>query len=256
MHPMHDLPDAGGTTTTTATAGLAGPATPRWLEQLWTWGPTLLPGLIGLLFLASYRPFGDGLDLAVLCAVTVLAIGFRFRNPAGAWAVSLAVVPLTMLATSADVSLFLVVALAPTLPLAALATAWPVDRSLLAAAATAEQIAFFYAQGRKLIDRGAELVSDDYTILSREGAQLIARAPDGIRGEIEVRGIGIVSMPQRESAPVALIVRIEVAPDRLPDAPGTRRIAGIDIEEIALPALEPSATIKVELALRRVGMAA
>lgn len=108
----------------------------------------------------------------------------------------------------------------------------------------------------RLIDRGAELVSDDYTILSRESEQLIARAPDGIRGKFEVRGIGIVSMPQRESAPVALIVRIEVAPDRLPDAPGTRRIAGIDIEEIALPALEPSATIKVELALRRVGMAA
>lgn len=132
---MHDVPDSGGTTT--ATAGLAGPATPRWLEQLWTWGPTLLPGLIGLLFLFSYRPFGDGLDLAMLCGITVLAIGFRFRNPAGAWAVSLAVVPLTMLATRADVSLFLVVALAPTLPLAALTTAWPVERSLLAAAATA-----------------------------------------------------------------------------------------------------------------------
>lgn len=127
--------DVGGATT--ATAGLAGPATPRWLERLWTWGPTLVPSLIGLLFLASYRPFADGLDLAVLCAVTVLAIGFRFRNPAGAWAVSLAVVPLTMLATAADVSLFLVVAMAPTLPLAALATAWPVDRSLLAAATTA-----------------------------------------------------------------------------------------------------------------------
>lgn len=132
---MHDVPDSGGTTT--ATAGLAGPATPRWLEQLWTWGPTLLPGLVGLLFLVSYRPFGDGLDLAMLCGITVLAIGFRFRNPPGAWAVSLAVVPLTMLATRADASLFLVVALAPTLPLAALTTAWPVERSLSAAAATA-----------------------------------------------------------------------------------------------------------------------
>lgn len=137
---MHDLRataaiDVGGVTT--ATAGLAGPATPRWLEQLWTWGPTTLPGLIGLLFLVSYRPLSDGLDLATLCAITVLAVGFRFRNPPAAWAVSLAVVPLTMLATSADVSLLLVVALAPTLPLAALATAWPVDRSLLAATATA-----------------------------------------------------------------------------------------------------------------------
>lgn len=126
----------GGAAGPTATAGLAGPATPRWLERLWTWGPALLPALLGLLFVVSVGVGEDRLVLAALCGVTGLTIGFRFDRPATAWLVSLAIVPLTMLATRADASLFLLVALAPTLPLAALATAWPVDRSLLAAAAT------------------------------------------------------------------------------------------------------------------------
>ncbi|MFA4927346.1 MAG: sensor histidine kinase [Patulibacter sp.] len=132
---MHDPPDADGTTT--ATAGFGGPATPLWLERLWTWGPTLPPALLAPLLLGSYRPLAVGLELALLCVVTVLAVGLRFRYPPVAWATSLAVVPLTMLSSDADASLFLLVALAPTLPLAALATAWPVARSLLAAATTA-----------------------------------------------------------------------------------------------------------------------
>ncbi|MBF6620918.1 MAG: sensor histidine kinase [Patulibacter sp.] len=140
---MHDLrapaaiDPAGATTATTATAGLAGPATPRWLEHLWTWGPASLPALVGLLFLASYDPVGDGLVLALFCAVTVLAVGFRFRNPPAAWLISLAVVPMAVFATGTTGSVFSLAVLVPTLPLAALATAWPVARSLPAALGTA-----------------------------------------------------------------------------------------------------------------------
>jgi hypothetical protein len=39
----------------------------------------------------------------------------------------------------------------------------------------------------------------------------------------------------------------------MPEGPKKRRIAGIDIPEVALAALEPSAPIKVELALRHIG---
>lgn len=102
----------------------------------------------------------------------------------------------------------------------------------------------------RLVDRGAELVSDDYTVLTAEHDRLIARPPERIAGRIEVRGIGIVTLPYRHEVSVAMLVRIEPTPERLPERPEQRRIAGLELPVVALPALEPSAPIKVELALR------
>lgn len=103
----------------------------------------------------------------------------------------------------------------------------------------------------RLIDRGAVLVSDDYTLLTRKGGKLIARAPANLAGKIEVRGIGIVELPHVEDIPVALIVAIVEQPPRMPGPGRKRRIAGVEVREIALPSLEPSAAIKVGLALRQ-----
>lgn len=105
----------------------------------------------------------------------------------------------------------------------------------------------------RLIDRGAMLVSDDYTICRRRAGALEGCAPANIAGKIEVRGIGIVELPHVESAPIALLIRIIDSPPRMPDDVHTRRIAGIEVPVLALPALEPSAPIKVELALSRIG---
>lgn len=103
----------------------------------------------------------------------------------------------------------------------------------------------------RLIDRGAILVSDDYTIVTRTGDGLIATAPETIRGKLEIHGLGIVEAPFADKAPVALIVIVDEPPVRLPPSPETRRIAGVDIPAIAFAGLEPSAAIKVEWALRR-----
>jgi serine kinase of HPr protein (carbohydrate metabolism regulator) len=104
----------------------------------------------------------------------------------------------------------------------------------------------------RLIDRGARLVSDDYTILVREGGGLKACAPANIAGQIEVRAIGIVEMEHLDTAPVTLLVRLVDHPDRLPLDPGERRVAGVLVPEIALNGHEVSAPIKVELALKRI----
>lgn len=103
----------------------------------------------------------------------------------------------------------------------------------------------------RLIDRGAMLVSDDYTTLVRSDGTLIARPPANLAGKIEVRGIGILEMPYVTDIPVGMIVAIVETPPRMPGEGRLRRIAGVDLREIALPALEPSAPIKVELALAR-----
>ena len=105
----------------------------------------------------------------------------------------------------------------------------------------------------RLIDRGAVLVSDDYTICTRSDGALLGAAPANIAGKIEVRGIGVIDMAHQDRVPIALLVTILEAPPRMPEGPKKRRIAGIDIPEVALAALEPSAPVKVELALKHIG---
>jgi len=100
----------------------------------------------------------------------------------------------------------------------------------------------------RLIDRGAVLVSDDYTVLTRSGDSLIASAPPTIAGRIEVRGVGILPIATVAQVPVALLVRLTAEVDRLPE-PATRVISDVPIPEIAIDPNQPSAPIKVELAL-------
>ena len=100
----------------------------------------------------------------------------------------------------------------------------------------------------RLIDRGFVLVSDDQTMISKSGERLIATAPGTIRGKIEVRGIGILEMPNAESAAVSLWVELTNEIKRLPDAE-KHMILGIDVPQISLDAMTASAPIKVELAL-------
>lgn len=103
----------------------------------------------------------------------------------------------------------------------------------------------------RLIDRGAKLVSDDYIVVRQSAGVVLAEPPATIAGMIEVRGLGIVSMPHASQVPVALVVSLEHAIERMPDLGVTRKIAGIAVPEVAIDAREPSAPIKVELALRR-----
>jgi serine kinase of HPr protein (carbohydrate metabolism regulator) len=103
----------------------------------------------------------------------------------------------------------------------------------------------------RLIDRGARLVSDDYTLVTRVGRTLQASAPTNIKGKMEVRGIGIVGFDPVEMAVAALIIRLDATPERLPDFEAAQTIVGITIPALALAPFEASAPIKVELALRR-----
>jgi len=103
----------------------------------------------------------------------------------------------------------------------------------------------------RLIDRGARLVSDDYTMVVRERDRLLAQPPATIAGRIEVRGIGIVEMPHAERVAVALVVSLADEVERMPAEDATRTIAGIAVPSIALAGHEASAPIKVGLALAR-----
>ncbi len=106
----------------------------------------------------------------------------------------------------------------------------------------------------RLIDRGAMLVSDDYTICTPQDGRLLATAPATIIGRIEVRGIGIASMPHLQNVPVAIAIALGDTAPRMADDPlPTMTIAGVRVPVAALAAFEPSAPIKVEMLLRASG---
>ncbi|MGH6780546.1 MAG: HPr kinase/phosphorylase [Sphingomonadaceae bacterium] len=106
----------------------------------------------------------------------------------------------------------------------------------------------------RLIDRGAALVSDDYTLVKREKNRLLATAAPNIAGKIEVRGLGIIEMSNVEDVPVGLVVTLGDMVERIPPGDITRKIAGVAVPVIALNGLEGSAPVKVELALRQFGL--
>ena len=106
----------------------------------------------------------------------------------------------------------------------------------------------------RLLDRGFTLVSDDQTILKRDGDRLLATAPPTIAGKLEIRGIGIVEMERVSDIPVALVVELTSDLTRLPDDSNERPILGVKLPLISIDALTASAPSKVALALDRMGI--
>lgn len=105
----------------------------------------------------------------------------------------------------------------------------------------------------RLIDRGAVLVSDDYTVLTRRDGALTASPPATIAGKMEVRGLGLIEVGYTQDVPVALVVVADNDPVRMPEAEALRAIAGVMLPELRVSLLEPSAPIKVERALLLLG---
>ncbi len=105
----------------------------------------------------------------------------------------------------------------------------------------------------RLLDRGFALVSDDQTIVRRDGDRLVATAPATIAGKLEVRGIGIVEMERVSDTPIALIVELTSDIQRLPDDSRERPILGVNLPLVSIDAMTASAPSKVALALERMG---
>lgn len=84
----------------------------------------------------------------------------------------------------------------------------------------------------QLLALGAELVSDDRTVVWADDETLWADAPDTIRGKIEARGVGILRSDAAGRCAVALVVDMdEVETERLPEARETR-LMGIPLPVI------------------------
>ena len=106
----------------------------------------------------------------------------------------------------------------------------------------------------RLLDRGFTLVSDDQTIVRKEGDRLIASAPSNIAGKLEIRGIGIVEVDHVSDVPVALLIELTSDIQRLPDDNRERPILGVALPLISIDAMAASAPSKVAYALDRLGL--
>jgi HPr kinase/phosphorylase len=97
-----------------------------------------------------------------------------------------------------------------------------------------------------LIALGARLVADDGVILRREGERLLARAPQAIRGLIEVRFVGLLKAEPLDEVPVALVVDLGTTEsERLPPWRTTT------IEGVALPLLHKVESLHFAAAVRQ-----
>jgi serine kinase of HPr protein (carbohydrate metabolism regulator) len=106
----------------------------------------------------------------------------------------------------------------------------------------------------RLLDRGFTLVSDDQTIVRKDGGRLLAAAPPTIHGKLEIRGVGIVEMETVSDVPIALFVELTSDIQRLPDDSRERLVLDVKLPLISVDAMTASAPSKVALALDRLGL--
>ncbi len=101
----------------------------------------------------------------------------------------------------------------------------------------------------RLIDRGARLVADDQVLLSGKGGRIIAHPPAPIEGRMEVRGVGIITVPHEPSIPVAALFDLvsTEAVERLPEPRQEMLVASMSLPVWALDPFEPSAPLKLAL---------
>jgi HPr kinase/phosphorylase len=111
---------------------------------------------------------------------------------------------------------------------------------------------FLARRGPAALDPPA-LVADDQVSIRRDGDRVLASAPGSIQGQLEVRGVGIVSVKPAAEVELVLVVDL-VDPglvERLPPVGATARLAGADLPLVRLTPFEASAPIKLALELAR-----
>ncbi|PHQ72332.1 MAG: serine kinase [Sneathiella sp.] len=102
----------------------------------------------------------------------------------------------------------------------------------------------------RLIDGGARLIADDYTIIEgqKDGSALMS-SPDEISGLIEVRGLGLMKMPYTCSIPLHLVFELTPYGDinRMPDLAEVT-LDGVTVPQRQLDPFMASAAATVRLA--------
>lgn len=105
-----------------------------------------------------------------------------------------------------------------------------------------------------LIDRGAVLIGDDGVRLSQSDGTLTAHPPPSVAGLLEVRNVGIIRLAAA-SAPVSLILRLDMAAPRFPEEVARRGLLEVEVPELPFRPGDAVQALRAEWALRLHGLA-
>jgi len=100
----------------------------------------------------------------------------------------------------------------------------------------------------RALDQGFRLVADDRVLVWAENGRLYGRAPDALRGLIEVRGVDVLAVEPLPFSEIGLVAQLET-PERIPEA-ATEAIIGISIPRLAVAPFESSAPAKLSRAMQ------
>lgn len=98
----------------------------------------------------------------------------------------------------------------------------------------------------------ARLVADDQTLVRAAAGRLIASPPQPIAGRLELRGLGLLSLPYEAYARIALVADLVAASEveRLPHAASQQaELMGVALPRLALAARDPLAADLVRRAM-------
>lgn len=105
-----------------------------------------------------------------------------------------------------------------------------------------------------LIDRGAMLVGDDGVDLTARAGRLFASPAPATAGLLEVRNVGLITLPTAGAVPVALVLRLDPAAPRFVEAAERLTLSGADLPLLRLWPESPVLALRAEAALARYGL--
>ena len=104
----------------------------------------------------------------------------------------------------------------------------------------------------RLIDSGATLISDDITICKKKINGIYLSCPKETKGLLEVREVGIITVPYVEKVKLIMVVRLtDQVLQRLPDK-DFLKILDIKIPLLLIDGKNPSSVAKVKVKLNEI----
>ena len=104
----------------------------------------------------------------------------------------------------------------------------------------------------RLIDSGATLISDDITVFSKSEKTINLFGVENTKGLLEVREIGIITVPYIEGIRLKLVVRLtDKETERIPKKNQTN-LLGLKFPKLEINGKNPSSVVKVKVKLNEI----
>jgi len=105
----------------------------------------------------------------------------------------------------------------------------------------------------RLIDNGATLISDDVSICKKKINDIYLYCPTETKGLLEVRDVGIITVPFVEEIKLKLVVKLTISETkRLPDKNNFFKILGIKYPLLKIDGRNSSAAVKIKVKLNEI----